>query len=78
MHIACKCLNVSIKSRGTELQKFNINDIELTLEEQNDSFFHQVKIFLKQLLYIFIKHSILKNLYFKSNHYRIFNIFLYK
>ncbi|XP_003689748.1 uncharacterized protein LOC100868602 [Apis florea] len=41
MHIACKCLNVSIKSRGTELQKFNINDIELTLEEQNDSFFHQ-------------------------------------
>lgn len=45
MHIACKCLNVSIKSRGTELQKFNISDIELTLEEQNDSFFHQVKIF---------------------------------
>ncbi|XP_034193678.1 proline-rich Akt substrate 40 kDa [Osmia lignaria lignaria] len=41
MHIACKCLNVSIKSRGTELQKVNINDIELTPEEQNDGFFHQ-------------------------------------
>lgn len=52
MHITCKCLNVSIKSRGTELQKFNINDIELTLEEQNDSFFHQVKIFFKTIAYI--------------------------
>ncbi|CAK9804895.1 hypothetical protein ANTPLA_LOCUS4245 [Anthophora plagiata] len=41
MYIACKCLNVSIKSRGTELQKVNINDIELTPEEQNDGFFHQ-------------------------------------
>ncbi|XP_029040092.1 uncharacterized protein LOC114874712 [Osmia bicornis bicornis] len=41
MHIACKCLNVSIKSRGTELQKVNINDIELSPEEQNDGFFHQ-------------------------------------
>lgn len=41
MHIACKCLNVSIKSRGTELQKVNINDIELTPEEQNDGFFQQ-------------------------------------
>nr|XP_012137105.1 PREDICTED: uncharacterized protein LOC100878885 isoform X2 [Megachile rotundata] len=41
MHIACKCLNVSIKSRGTELQKVNINDIELSPEEQNDSFFRQ-------------------------------------
>ncbi|KAF3423136.1 hypothetical protein E2986_00660 [Frieseomelitta varia] len=41
MHITCKCLNVSIKSRGTELQKINIDDIELTPEEQNDGFFQQ-------------------------------------
>ncbi|CAD1480628.1 unnamed protein product [Heterotrigona itama] len=41
MHITCKCLNVSIKSRGTELQKVNIDDIELTPEEQNDGFFQQ-------------------------------------
>ncbi|CAL7945062.1 unnamed protein product [Xylocopa violacea] len=41
MHMACKCLNVSIKSRGTELQKINIDDIELTLDEQNDTFFQQ-------------------------------------
>lgn len=40
MHIVCKCLNVSIKSRGTELQKVNIDDIEL-LDEQNDVFFNQ-------------------------------------
>ena len=41
MHIVCKCLNVSIKSRGTELQKVNIDDIELTLQEQTDGFFRQ-------------------------------------
>ncbi|XP_078046144.1 proline-rich Akt substrate 40 kDa [Augochlora pura] len=41
MHIVCKCLNVSIKSRGTELQIVNIDDIEVTLEEQADGFFHQ-------------------------------------
>ncbi|XP_017875610.1 uncharacterized protein LOC108622323 isoform X2 [Ceratina calcarata] len=40
MHVVCKCLNVSIKSRGTELQKVNIDDIEL-LDEQNDVFFSQ-------------------------------------
>ncbi|XP_043262952.1 uncharacterized protein LOC122403478 [Colletes gigas] len=41
MHIVCKCLNVSIKSRGTELQKVNIDDIELTPQEQTDGFFRQ-------------------------------------
>ncbi|XP_033322741.1 proline-rich Akt substrate 40 kDa isoform X1 [Megalopta genalis] len=41
MHIVCKCLNVSIKSRGTELQMVNIDDIELTLQEQTDGFFRQ-------------------------------------
>lgn len=45
MHITCKCLNVSIKSRGTELQKVNIDDIELTPEEQSDGFFQQVTTF---------------------------------
>ncbi|XP_053978077.1 uncharacterized protein LOC128876022 isoform X1 [Hylaeus volcanicus] len=41
MHIVCKCLNVSIKSRGTELQKVNIDDIELSPQDQVDGFFGQ-------------------------------------
>ncbi|KAG7204706.1 hypothetical protein KM043_005120 [Ampulex compressa] len=41
MHIICKCVNVSIKSRGTELQKVNIDDIELTAQEQADAFFRE-------------------------------------
>lgn len=41
MHTACKCLNVSIKSRGTELQKVNIDDLELTPNEYADNFFRE-------------------------------------
>ncbi|KAH0946757.1 hypothetical protein HN011_006789 [Eciton burchellii] len=38
MHIVCKCLNVSIKSRGAELQQVNV---ELTELERADAFFHE-------------------------------------
>ncbi|XP_076249303.1 proline-rich Akt substrate 40 kDa [Calliopsis andreniformis] len=41
MHIVCKCLNVSIKSRGTELQKVNIDNIEVSPQERTDGFFRQ-------------------------------------
>ncbi|XP_012269863.1 uncharacterized protein LOC105694089 [Athalia rosae] len=41
MHVACKCLNVSIKSRGNELQRVNVEDHELTDNELSDSFFRE-------------------------------------
>lgn len=69
MHIACKCLNVSIKSRGTELQKVNINDIELTPEEQNDGFFQQVKIFLTIIIYFYKTLNFKTNSYSNTNYY---------
>lgn len=42
MHVACKCLNVSIKARGNELQPVNIDDYELTAAEVADPFFREV------------------------------------
>jgi len=39
MHVTCKCLNVSIKSRSAELQRVNV---ELTDLERADAFFHEV------------------------------------
>ncbi|XP_046748624.1 uncharacterized protein LOC124412631 [Diprion similis] len=41
MHVACKCLNVSIKSRGNELQRVKIEDYELTATELADPFFRE-------------------------------------
>ncbi|XP_071561024.1 uncharacterized protein [Temnothorax nylanderi] len=38
MHITCKCLNVSIKSRSAELQRINV---ELTDLERADAFFRE-------------------------------------
>ncbi|EZA50753.1 hypothetical protein DMN91_000797 [Ooceraea biroi] len=38
MHVACKCLNISIRSRGAELQGVNV---ELTDLERADAFFHE-------------------------------------
>ncbi|KYM78135.1 hypothetical protein ALC53_11424 [Atta colombica] len=38
MHVTCKCLNVSIKSRSTELQQVNV---ELTDLERADAFFRE-------------------------------------
>ncbi|XP_066592345.1 uncharacterized protein PRAS40 isoform X2 [Prorops nasuta] len=40
MFLTCKCLNVSIKSRG-ELQKVNVDDFDLTTNERSDGFFQQ-------------------------------------
>lgn len=39
MHVACKCLNVSIRSRSAELQPVDIDGIELTDLERADDFF---------------------------------------
>lgn len=39
MHVTCKCLNVSIKSRSAELQQVNV---ELTDLERADAFFREV------------------------------------
>lgn len=38
MHVACKCLNVSVRSRSADLQRFNV---ELTDLERADAFFHE-------------------------------------
>ncbi|KYN02497.1 PREDICTED: uncharacterized protein LOC108774221 [Cyphomyrmex costatus] len=38
MHVTCKCLNVSIKSRSAELQQVNV---ELTDVERTDAFFRE-------------------------------------
>ncbi|KAM0734194.1 hypothetical protein ACS0PU_011665 [Formica fusca] len=41
MHITCKCLNVSIRSRSTELQRLNIDNVEMTDLERTDAFFRE-------------------------------------
>ncbi|KAL6428426.1 hypothetical protein ACFW04_008598 [Cataglyphis niger] len=41
MHITCKCLNVSIRSRSTELQRLNIDNVEMTDLERADAFFRE-------------------------------------
>lgn len=41
MHLTCKCLNVSIKTRGNELKQFKINDEILTDIEKLDEFFQE-------------------------------------
>lgn len=41
MHVTCKCLNVSIRSKGNELKKVQIDDIELTAHERADAFFRE-------------------------------------
>ncbi|XP_012224788.1 uncharacterized protein PRAS40 [Linepithema humile] len=41
MHVTCKCLNVSIRSRNAELQRVNIDSIELTDLERTDAFFRE-------------------------------------
>lgn len=39
MHIACKCLNISIRSRAAELQPIDVENVELTDLERADDFF---------------------------------------
>ncbi|KAK2579823.1 hypothetical protein KPH14_007509 [Odynerus spinipes] len=41
MHITCKCLNVFIRSKGNELKKVIIDDIELAAHERDDAFFRE-------------------------------------
>ncbi|XP_011637217.1 uncharacterized protein LOC105427247 isoform X2 [Pogonomyrmex barbatus] len=41
MHVTCKCLNVSIRSRSTELQRIDIANVELTDLERADVFFRE-------------------------------------
>ncbi|XP_014480457.1 PREDICTED: uncharacterized protein LOC106747449 isoform X1 [Dinoponera quadriceps] len=42
MHITCKCLNVSIRSKGSELQPIDVDKFELTELEYADDFFREV------------------------------------
>ena len=44
MHVTCKCLNVSIKTKGNELHNVNVDDIELDVNEQAHTFFSNVSI----------------------------------
>ncbi|XP_012280046.1 uncharacterized protein LOC105699535 isoform X2 [Orussus abietinus] len=41
MYAACKCLNVSIRSRSTELQRIDVEDMELTPMERANPFFSE-------------------------------------
>lgn len=52
MHATCKCLNVSIRSKGNELKRLPIDEIELTDHERADAFFREVGL----RLYFFIIH----------------------
>lgn len=51
MHVACKCLNVSIKSKGNEMQRVNVEDYELTATELADPFFREVNVHFIYLIY---------------------------
>lgn len=42
MFITCKCLNVSIRTRGAELKGVKEDDIELSPVERADGFFREV------------------------------------
>ena len=42
MFITCKCLNVSIRTRGSNLKDVNDDNIELSPVESSDGFFHEV------------------------------------
>ncbi|XP_032687284.1 uncharacterized protein LOC116851708 isoform X2 [Odontomachus brunneus] len=42
MHITCKCLNVSIRSKSSELQPVDIEKFELTELERADDFFREI------------------------------------
>ncbi|KAJ8667669.1 hypothetical protein QAD02_009332 [Eretmocerus hayati] len=49
MFITCKCLNVSIKTKTSDLNTMNIDDIDLTKEEKADIFFKSDLATTKQL-----------------------------
>ena len=45
MYATCYCLNVSIKTKENQLEKIDIDDIELSIDERADSFFNNVSIY---------------------------------
>ncbi|XP_035721729.1 uncharacterized protein LOC118441439 isoform X2 [Vespa mandarinia] len=49
MHATCKCLNISIRSKGNELKKLPIDEIELTDHERADAFFREELATIKDL-----------------------------
>ncbi|XP_058800691.1 uncharacterized protein LOC131669662 [Phymastichus coffea] len=49
MYFGCKCLNVSIKTKGSELNDVNINDAELNIKEQAEIYFDNNIAMVKDL-----------------------------
>ncbi|KAI4501725.1 hypothetical protein M0802_003060 [Mischocyttarus mexicanus] len=57
MHATCKCLNVSIKSKGNELKKLPIDVIELTDHKVADAFFKEELATINDLEVITKEHQ---------------------
>jgi hypothetical protein len=43
MLITCKCLNVSINTKSSDIQSVDISNLGLSSEELSDSFFQEVR-----------------------------------